>query len=82
MKRTRRWFLGLAGFTGEAFLPRRVAAQAPAPLAQPETPGPRAFAARALALRDAAVAAYAGPAGQPAAIVSVATSSSTKTTTA
>jgi tRNA(Arg) A34 adenosine deaminase TadA len=67
MNRTRRWFLGLAGFTGEAFLPRRVAAQAPAPLAQPETPGPLGFAARALALRDAAV--VAGDQGYGAVIV-------------
>lgn len=67
MNRTRRWLLTLTGFAAAVVLPRRAAAQAPSPLAQPEAPGPRAFAARALALRDAALAS--GDQGYGAVIV-------------
>lgn len=62
---TRRWLLGLTGIATALLLPRRTAAQQP--VTQPAEATPRGFAARALALRDAAVAA--GDQGYGAVIV-------------
>ncbi len=57
MNPTRRLILGLTGLAAAWFLPKRAAAQASAPIAQPPEATPRAFAARAYELRDAALAA-------------------------
>lgn len=65
MNRTRRWFVGFAGLLSPLLLPRRATAQ-PAIL-QPGEASPRAFAARALALRDTALAS--GDQGYGAVIV-------------
>ena len=56
MSVTRRLILGLTGLAAALTLSRRVSAQAPAPITQPGEATHRAFAARALSLRDAALA--------------------------
>src|SRR5262245_25384226 len=63
---TRRLLLGLSGIVATLLLPRRAAA-AEQPIAQPAEASPRTFPARALALRDAAIAA--GDQGYGAVIV-------------